>query len=123
MDLGWLDVCLRVQDVRISRPFYEKLGFVRVEGEDLEGWAVMVSGEARIGLFEARYMGERNFTLNFRGGDIRAIAEVLAAQGLAFTKDPSFGAEGGGSATLVDPDRHEIFFDAAPGEVRKIPPE
>jgi len=56
MDLGWLDVCLRFEDVRVSREFYEGLGFRLVEGADKEGWAVVVNGDARIGLFARQYM-------------------------------------------------------------------
>ena len=33
MDLGWCDVCLNVQDVAVTRAFYEKLGFRVVDGD------------------------------------------------------------------------------------------
>ena len=120
MELGWLDVCLRVKDVSASRRFYEGLGFRRVEGDDAEGWAVVVNGDARIGLFSPRYMTDSAFSLNFRGGDVSAIAAELRKRGYQFSSGPSIGAEGGASATLKDPDGHVIFFDSAPGETKKV---
>jgi catechol 2,3-dioxygenase-like lactoylglutathione lyase family enzyme len=120
MDLGWLDVCLRVKDVAASRAFYEALGFRRVEGADSEGWGVVVNGEARIGLFQPQFMEEETFSLNFRGGDVMAIAKDLQDRGLAFEKGPAAGREGGASAVLKDPDGHTLLFDTAPGEVKRV---
>ena len=118
MDLGWLDVCLRVTDVRVSRTFYEELGFRQVEGEDEEGWAVVVNGEARLGLFEPKYMSQQ-VTLNFRGGNIRAISDELTQRGFRFVEEPKVNEDGSGSAILRDPDGHTLFFDTAPGETKK----
>ena len=118
MELGWLDVCLRVENVRISRTFYQELGFRRVEGEDEEGWAVVVNGEARLGLFEPKYMSQQ-VTLNFRGGDVGAITSELSRRGFEFVEEPKSSPDGSGSAVLRDPDGHTIFFDTAPGETKK----
>lgn len=120
MELGWLDMCLRVSNVSVSREFYEGLGFNKVEGEDEEGWAVVVNGDARIGLYESKHMGESNFSLNFRGGDVIANSDELLAKGYTFMKMPKAHKGGGGSATLLDPDGHTIFFDTAPDETKKI---
>lgn len=119
MDLGWCDFCLRVSSARASREFYEKLGFHRVEGNDDEGWAVMTNGDARLGLYESAHMGGSPFSLNFRGGDVRANADALVSRGLTLERGPVEGAGGGWSAWLRDPDGHEIFLDTAPGETRK----
>lgn len=120
MNLGWLDVCLRVQDARISREFYEKLGFHRVEGDDAEGWAVMVCGESRIGLYEAKHMEGDPFSLNFRGGDVAANATELESKGLSLEGSLFVSHQGGASARLRDPDGHMIFLDTAPGETKKV---
>jgi catechol 2,3-dioxygenase-like lactoylglutathione lyase family enzyme len=119
MELGWLDVCLRVADIGKSRAFYEGMGFHRVEGEDSEGWAVVVNGDARIGLYTSAHMAGEPFTLNFRGGDVQAIAEALKAKGYVFTKEPHVSSQGGASAHLKDPDGYEVFLDTAPGETKK----
>lgn len=119
MYLGWCDVCLRVKDVARSREFYEGLGFHAVEGSDAEGWAVVVHEAIRLGLYAREHVGAERVTLNFRGGDVLAIAKELQARGFAFDVPPEAGPEGGGSATLKDPDGYPIFFDTAPGETRK----
>ena len=121
MNLGWLDVCLRVTSVARSRAFYEGMGFVRVEGDDSEGWAVVVLEESRIGLFEPQFMGDQSFMLNFRGGDVMAAASSLEKRGYTFLEPAREGKNGGGSAKLIDPDGHHIFLDTAPGEIKKIP--
>src|ERR1044072_515992 len=120
MHLGWLDTCIRVADVRQSRAFYEALGFVRAEGDDGEGWAVMVSGYSRIGLFEPKFMSTP-FSLNFRGGDVMAIGQAIQQKGIAFESGPTPGAKGGASASLRDPDGNMVFFDCAPDEVKPVP--
>jgi catechol 2,3-dioxygenase-like lactoylglutathione lyase family enzyme len=119
MDFGWCDICLRVKDVERSREFYEGLGFHRVEGNDVAGWAIVVHEAVRVGLYEKKHMGDDPVMLNFRGGDVLAIAKELQSRGFAFDVPPKAGPEGGGSATLRDPDGYAIFFDTAPGETRK----
>jgi len=117
MDIGQCDFCLRVNSVTVSRNFYEDLGFRRVEGDDEEGWAVVVNNTTRLGLFEAQYM-EAPFTLNFRGGNIEKIATALTAKGHTFVKPPRLLENGSGSTTLVDPDGNRLFFDTAPGDIQ-----
>lgn len=119
MHLGWCDVCLRVGDVGRSRAFYEGLGFRRVEGVDEQGWAVVVHETVRLGLYEARHMGSNPMTLNFRGGDVLAIARELESHGYAFDSPAKPGPAGGASATLKDPDGYALFFDTAPNETRQ----
>ena len=119
IDFGWLDVCLAVNDVRVSREFYEGLGFRKVEGEDTEGWAVVVRADARIGLYSREHMAEIPFSLNFRGGDIGAITTELKDRGYRFDKESIVRSKGSGSAVLKDPDGHVLFFDTAAGELKK----
>lgn len=118
MNLGWLDVCLGVRNVAVSRAFYEGLGFRRVEGEDEEGWAVMVLAESRISLFGAQFLDSGSVTLNFRGGHIAEIVAALSSRGPRFEKQPQCNPDGSGSATIFDPDGFRIFFDSAPGETQ-----
>jgi lactoylglutathione lyase len=120
VNLGWCDVCLRVSKANISTKFYGDLGFWRVEGSEEEGWAVMTNGNMRLGLFEPQFM-ESEFSLNFRGGDIKAISEELKAKGHSFAKEPKI-TDRGGSALMTDPDGHTIFFDSMIGETKKVEP-
>lgn len=115
MQLGRLDFCLRVASVEVSRTFYEKLGFHRVEGKDAEGWAVMVHGHSRLGLFEAKYMSN-SLSLNFRGGHIEEIVQELSENGIELLKAPVFKEKGAGSASLCDPDGNLIFLDSSTEE-------
>jgi hypothetical protein len=109
-----------VKDVKVSRPYYEGLGFHKVEGDDAEGWAVMVNGESRIGLYEAPHMEGDAVCLNFRGGDVAQTAAELKSKGYTFAKELSDSNQGGASARLKDPDGHVIFLDCAPGEAKKV---
>lgn len=118
MDLGWCDVCLRVNSTAASREYYEKLGFTRVEGKDEEGWAVMTNGDQRLGLYEKQHMAEAAMCLNFRGGDVMANAKALQDKGLQIEKGPVESKEGC-SAWLRDPDGNSIFLDTAAGETKK----
>lgn len=115
MDLGWCDVCLRVANATDSVAFYQKLGFTKVDGNDLEGWAIVTLGSLRIGLFESRYMSEP-FTLNFRGGDVSGAVAELELNGIQFSKNLSGSDEKGWSAEFKDPDGVLIFLDSAPNE-------
>ena len=117
MELGWLDVCIRASNVEESIDFYKKLGFRVVDGNAGEGWAILVKGEKRIGLFEPRFM-TTSFSLNFRGGNIQAIADSLSASGIEFSSEPRIRDNGSGSFEIRDPDGNLIFFDSAPNEVK-----
>ena len=115
---GCLHVCLSVADVSASLDFYAKLGFKREEGDVAENWLVMERDSVRIGLFQG--FGEGT-TLNFRGGDVPAIAAALRADGLEFEQVAAHEKPRCGSATLLDPDGHRIFFDTAPSELPDQP--
>ncbi|MBS1712789.1 MAG: VOC family protein [Armatimonadetes bacterium] len=119
VDLGWLDVCLRVADVSASRTFYEAFGFHRVEGDDAEGWAVVVNGESRIGLYAPEHMEGSVFSLNFRGGDIAGTVAELKDRGVSPVRGPVSNEQGGESAWFEDPDGHTIFLDRAQDETKK----
>ena len=118
MDLGWLDVCLRVKDFGASQRFYEALGFRMVEGQPAEGWGVFVRDNARIGLYIPEFLVDDSFTLNFRGGNIPEVLEHLARHHIEPTGVPVLAGGQAGSLKLRDPDGNLIFVDSAPGETR-----
>jgi catechol 2,3-dioxygenase-like lactoylglutathione lyase family enzyme len=119
MNLGWCDVCLLVASAKRSREFYEKLGFHQVEGDDEQGWAVVANDVVRLGLYERRHMGNEALSLNFRGGDVPAIARSLQEAEIAMESGPTQSRLGGWSANVRDPDGYLLFFDAEPGETKK----
>jgi catechol 2,3-dioxygenase-like lactoylglutathione lyase family enzyme len=117
MDPGWLDVCIRESNVSKSIAFYLELGFRAGEWNLDDGWSVLVEGDRRIGVFGPKYMSD-SFSLNFRGGNIEAIAHGLTAAGVEFSSPPKIRENGGGSFDIRDPDGNLIFFDSCPNETK-----
>jgi len=118
VNLGWCDICLKVANAQVSREFYAKLGFRRVEGKDTEGWAVVTNGDLRLGLYQPEHVGDDSLTINFRGGDVVANCRELEEKGIGPIDGPRVSTQGGASATFRDPDGNSIFLDTAPGEVK-----
>jgi lactoylglutathione lyase len=119
MQLGNFSVSLAVKDIKASKAFYEKLGFVQVFGEADQGWAIMKNGAAKIGLFQGMFPTN---TLTFNPGwdadgkpdakseDIRAIQKRLKAAGLD-TGAEIDSPQGPAHFTLTDPDGNPILLD------------
>ncbi len=106
--LGWLVPCHAVKDLEASLSFYAKLDFVRYGGDPAEGWAMLRSRAVEIHLFQGHI--EKDL-LNFRGGDTKAIRDVLTDRGLAVASE-----QGEFSFIYKDPDDREVFFDTGPAE-------
>ena len=52
MELGTFSISLAAKDNKVSKAFYEKLGF-KVFGEDIsQNWLILKNGEHAIGLFQ-----------------------------------------------------------------------
>ena len=113
IQLGRVDICLDVKDVRKSFEFYSKMGFKQVEGNLEEGWAVLVHNNLRLGLYEGHI---EEMMINFRGGDVFSITKALKEKGFTFEKDVRKEENGGAGATLRDPDGHLIYFNTYPHE-------
>jgi catechol 2,3-dioxygenase-like lactoylglutathione lyase family enzyme len=76
----------------------------------------VTNGRQRLGLYEARYMGDDSLTLHFRGGDVETVASEMVELGLTLESGPAQAANGGWSARVRDPDGYLIFLDKAPWE-------
>jgi catechol 2,3-dioxygenase-like lactoylglutathione lyase family enzyme len=106
--LGRLDICLNVKDAKRSVDFYKALGFEQVEGDVERGYAILVNSESRIAL----YQGEISCNmLNFRGGDVFALAAELKKRGLALLSDAEVEKDGTAGAMLKDPDGNMIYLN------------
>lgn len=116
--LGKFELCLSCEDLFNSINFYERLGFESIDGNPKdEGWAILKHANGIVALYTKGDMNvSKPMVLNFRGGDVERIVKELKSHGIMFTKDFKAGKNGGGSATLEDPDGNEIFFDTAPDE-------
>jgi len=107
MELGTFSVSLAVQDLAVSREFYERLGFAVIGGAADEGWLILENDGTKIGLFAGMF--EDNI-LTFNPPDVRSIQADLLAAGVTFVQEAEPG-EGAASAVLLDPDGNAILLD------------
>jgi catechol 2,3-dioxygenase-like lactoylglutathione lyase family enzyme len=120
MELGAFSISLTVKDIRASKAFYEKLGFVEFGGDISQNWLIMKNGDHVIGLFEGMF--DKN-TLTFNPGwdsdaqpldtftDIRELQGHLKAQGVEFLSEADESGTGPASFIILDPDGNPILID------------
>lgn len=113
MDLGENFPCLNVEDLDRSIAFYRKLDFEMREDHSDQKWAVLQHNNMVLCLYQGHI--EENL-INFRGGDIEAIAREATERGLTFTKPAELQPDGSWSAEVRDPDGNSIFFNTFPAE-------
>jgi catechol 2,3-dioxygenase-like lactoylglutathione lyase family enzyme len=119
MRLGNFSVSLAVKDLKVSRDFYEKLGFRLVAG-DGTNWSIMQNETSTIGLFQGMF--DKNI-LTFNPGwdrtcatlpdfdDVREIQRQLLAKGVPLTTKADETSTGPASVVLFDPDGNQILLD------------
>lgn len=120
MKLGAFSVSLSVKDIKVSKAFYENLGFT-VFGGDLEkNYLIMKNGDALVGLFQGMFEGN---LLTFNPGwntkaemlddfdDVRIIQGHLKEKGVNLISEADETTEGPASITLLDPDGNVILID------------
>jgi len=120
MELGAFSISLAVQDLQVSRDFYEKLGFDVYAGEESQHYLIMKNGETKIGLFEGMF--EDNI-LTFNPGwdqdtnaiepfsDVREVLENFRSQGINIARESISEEKGPASFSIVDPDGNSILID------------
>ncbi len=120
MKLGVFSVSLAVKDLKVSRAFYEKLGFEQFGGDEAMNYLIMKNGESIVGLFEGMF--EQNI-LTFNPGwdsnaqpleefdDVRIIAETVTKNGLNIEKKQIDSESGPANIVLIDPDGNPILID------------
>ena len=124
VDLGNLTVCLNCQSLSETRDFYAALAFEAGGGDADTGWLIMARPDHHpaagkrvdsvyLSLFEGMIPED---LLNFRGGNVRAIADQLAGHGIDLGDGVTVGEDGGESLMLTDPDGRTVFFDTTPRE-------
>jgi catechol 2,3-dioxygenase-like lactoylglutathione lyase family enzyme len=121
--LGWLAVCLPVNDLKRSVEFYEKLDFTVAGGAYEHQYAVMQQTNHEIHLHQGAIDAP---ILNFRGGDVRAIVAALKQHGLSpvpghvASDGEAIDVHGCTTACYFDPDGLEVMFDTHPDEARLL---
>jgi catechol 2,3-dioxygenase-like lactoylglutathione lyase family enzyme len=120
MKLGNFSLSLSVKDIRASKEFYEKLGFINFGGDIEQNWLIMKNGKAIIGLFQGMF---ENNIITFNPGwdenantlesfdDIRQIQKHLKSQGVKLESEADESTTGPASVVLLDPDGNAILLD------------
>ena len=120
MKLGAFSISLAVTDIKVSKAFYEKLGFKVFGGNISQNWLILKNGEHVIGLFQGMF--ERNM-LTFNPGwdsnaqkldtftDVRELQNQLKAQGVELMSEADESTTGPASVMVMDPDGNPILID------------
>ncbi|MAP55582.1 VOC family protein [Altibacter sp.] len=120
MTLGAFSISLSVKDLKISKEFYEGLGFAVFAGGLEQNYLIMKQGTSLIGLFEGMFEGN---LLTFNPGwdtnaqplpefdDVRDIQKHMQAQGISLEREVDTSTSGPGSIVFKDPDGNIILVD------------
>jgi catechol 2,3-dioxygenase-like lactoylglutathione lyase family enzyme len=111
---------LPVRDIRVSRQFYQKLGFEVFDDHEEEKWIILRRGDTMIGLFQDMF--ERNI-LTFNPDDVRAVQWQLKENGLELSAEADEATTGPAFLTLEDPDGNPIVFDQSDADYEPTSPE
>lgn len=120
MNLGCFSVSLAVKNIKISKEFYENIGFEVFHGDIDEKWLMMKNGDTTIGLFEGMF-DKNMFTFNpgWDGqaqetnpfDDIRTIQKDFKLKGIEFISEVENDTHGPGNFIIMDPDGNAIMVD------------
>lgn len=120
MKLGAFSASLSVKDLKISKEFYEHMGFEVFAGQMDKNYLIMKNGNALIGLFQGMFEGN---ILTFNPGwdenannvetfdDVREIQRSLKDKNIPIINEVDESTSGPGSFTLSDPDGNIILID------------
>ena len=120
MKLGAFSISLAVKDLKVSKQFYEKLGFTVFAGEFERNYLIMKNGNALVGLFQGMF--EQNI-LTFNPGwdenaeklesfdDVREIQKRLKQEGISLVSEADENGSGPGSFMVMDPDGNTLLVD------------
>lgn len=120
MKLGAFSISLAVKDIKISKTFYEQLGFIVFAGDVEKNYLIMKNGDTLIGLFQGMF--EDNL-LTFNPGwdqnaqnldsfnDVREIQNHLKSAGVNLLKEADENTSGPEHIMLTDPDGNVILID------------
>jgi len=120
MKLGAFSVSLTVKDIKMSKLFYEQLGFTEFGGDIEQNWMIMKNGTTTIGLFQGMF--DQNI-LTFNPGwdgnanklksftDVRDIQKELKNKGFTMITEADETTTGPASFVIVDPDGNPILVD------------
>lgn len=120
LKLGAFSISLSVKDIKVSKQFYENVGFTVFAGDIEKKYLIMKNENALIGLFQGMF---ENNILTFNPGwdenaqnlekfdDVRLIQEHLKSKGVKIENEIKEPASGPASFMVTDPDGNVILFD------------
>ncbi|WP_369753352.1 VOC family protein [Flavobacterium sp. WC2409] len=120
MKLGAFSVSLSVKDIKVSKRFYESLGFTVLAGDLDQNYLIMKNENSIIGLFQGMF--ESNI-LTFNPGwdengknienfdDIREIQKQLLSKKIKIEGKIDDTTSGPASFMISDPDGNVILMD------------
>jgi catechol 2,3-dioxygenase-like lactoylglutathione lyase family enzyme len=120
MKLGAFSVSLSVNDLQVSKKFYETLGFEVFAGQEEKNYLILKNGDCLIGIFQGMFEGN---ILTFNPGwdqnaaklkeydDIRTIQKHLKKNGISLDKEANENTSGPESTVFKDPDGNIIMLD------------
>lgn len=120
MKLGAFSVSLSVKDLKISKEFYEKLGFQVFAGAMDKNYLIMKNEHSLIGLFQGMF---ENNILTFNPGwdsnantiedfdDVRKIQKHLKDNHIKLKSEADENTQGPASFVVLDPDGNAILID------------
>lgn len=120
MKLGAFSISLAVKDLKVSKAFYENLGFSVFAGSLEQNYLIMKNESTLIGLFQGMF---KNNILTFNPGwdqdantlsdfdDVRVIQEHLKSKDVTFASEIDAPDSGPASFVVLDPDGNAILVD------------
>ena len=120
MKLGAFSISLNVKDIKISKQFYENLGFKIFAGDIEQNYLIMKNQNSLIGLFQGMFEGN---ILTFNPGwdenaknieefeDVREIQKHLKNKNIKLTAEADENTSGPASFMTTDPDGNVILID------------
>lgn len=120
MKLGAFSISLAVKDIKVSKTFYENLGFVVFAGDLERNYLIMKNGNSLVGLFQGMF--EKNM-LTFNPGwdenakavkdfdDVRNIQKKLKSKGVSIENEADETTSGPASFVVIDPDGNPVLID------------
>jgi len=120
MKLGSFSVSLAVKDIKMSKLFYEQLGFTKFGGDLEQNWIIMKNETTTIGLFQGMF--DQNI-LTFNPGwdnnakklqsftDVRDLQKEIKNKGFTMITEADETTSGPASFVIVDPDGNPILVD------------
>ena len=120
MELGAFSVSLSVKDLKVSKEFYENLGFSVFAGKMESNYLIMKNADTIIGLFQGMF---ENNILTFNPGwdanakeldsyvDVREIQSELRKKGVELVREADENTSGPASIVFLDPDGNTILID------------